>query len=343
VASVALVEEQRVEVGGTLQSFVVLSDGTVWTLLGDEMSMWLERYTATGELAARGPTLPLPALRDFTTQDLGADDSGNAWVVTYTQVAGATADDDFSEDVTLHRFGTDGAPVGDPLELFGLANSLVVAGPAGAVTIAGNGAENAHRGSLVRLAESGEAEWIQSGVSTDGHGVSAGVAGLVVHADGSSSIVSELSRTGSGAVYGVSRFGADGTPGGMWHLPTTLVSGYSAGIAASPAQDLAVSGMLTDSEGVVEYFPAAGGFAWAFSMQAGYAPAVVIDPDSGRVFAGVANGIAVIEPGSATCGVTMLPPARLWASIPPGSLRFAAGGLYFADQAGFTRFAVSSR
>jgi hypothetical protein len=338
--AVTLVEELRVDVpDGALQGFAVAPDDSVWGLLLEGDALWLDRFDTEGTLVARSPLLEVDA-GAFLSWDLSADEEGRAWLVSYTQSAGPTADDDFTERVTLQGFEPNGAPPSEPLLLGGLASSLVVAGPHGELTIAGNAAQNAHRGSLLRLSAAGEPRWIQSGVTTDGHGVAAGVAGLVVNEDGASTVVTQLYQAGNLATFGISRFDAEGAPAGSWALPAPFAAGYTAGLASDPAGNLAVSGMLTDDTGVVEGFSADDAMGWAFELAASYTPAVAIDTERGFVFAGGSRGIAVVAPGGASCGTAPLAVGSLGLTLPPGALRFANGALFYADQAGFGRLSI---
>jgi hypothetical protein len=335
-----LVPELRVDVpDGALQGFAIAPDDSVWALVLEGEALWLDRFDADGAHVARSPSHEVDVVGTFVSWDLSADEDGRAWLVSYTETAGPTADDDFTERVTLQGFESDGAPLSEPLLLAGLATSLVVAGPSGELTIAGSAAQNAHRGSLLRLSTAGEPRWIQSGVTTDGRGVAAGVAGLVVKEDGASTVVSQLFQAGNLTTFGISRFDAEGTPAGSWALPTPFTAGYTAGLASDPAGNLAVSGMHTDDSGVVEGFSADDAMGWAFELAANYTPAVAIDRERGFVFASGSRGIAVVEPGGASCGTAPLPVRGL--TLPPGALRYANGALFYADQAGFGRLRIA--
>jgi len=342
-ATVTLRADLRVDVDeGAVQKIVLAPDGTAWTLLRDEAAQWVEHYTADGQLVGRGPRMEVEGGPAFTVADLSAGGDGHAWVVSYTQTVGETADDAFSEWVTLDEFDADGALLHAPLALTGLGGSLVAAGPGGDVTLAGNAANNAHQGSLLRLTQAGEPRFVQSGVQTDGQGVNAGIAGLLVHADGSTTILSQLSQSlGGETVFGVSRFDAVGTPGGYWAVPTIFAGGYTGALAGDANDNLVVAGMVGDSTSVVETFPGDGRVSWAFEVPANYTPSVAFDSGRGRVFAGAWGGVAVIASSGASCGIAELPPEIGFLSLPPGSLAFGNGALYYADSLGFGRLSVS--
>jgi hypothetical protein len=311
------------------------ADGSAWVLgresvygpgVEDHTTIWARHYDANGALLGQNDNVAEAGPHTTLTTSIGIGPQGSAVVYVYSVFA-ATADDDLTEQVSFLRLGSDGSALGPATNLAGISTGRVAVGSAGSVTIAANASGNATIGRLVRIANDGAPVFVQSSVPTNGQGIGTGMNGLLLQAQGSSTILSERSRTFQSQIttFGIAAYDSAGSLTNNWLLPTAFVSGYGAELAKRPGGALAVLGQVSDADHVVLGYSATGDpeFAWQVPMASG----LRVDAASGATVVGSGGGLVVISADGAEC--------RFYARS--GQNTVAAGSVSFSDGWTLTR------
>jgi hypothetical protein len=271
---------------------------------------------------------------------LTVDSESRAWLMTYVQISGSDADDEFIESVTLRGFDAEGQQVAPTQQFDALAESFVHVGADGSITVAGNHARYQPRGSLLRLDGSGELLWNQTGVVTLGE--AGGITGLVVGDDGSSTVLAARARQGSmpgvdpgASFYSLTRFDQAGRSAGAGLIASALGGLGMPRIEASSGDTVVVSG-IRGGDHLVQSFPSDGSAGFAY-LVSGALPTLAVDPATGDVHSQTPGGVATISGGGAACGVTPLVGKFDAAWVALGGIEFFEGKLYYADSWVFGR------
>lgn len=352
----SFVEDFRVDDKlGSVLALRVAPDGTLWVLhddvsssIGNGHSIWLVHHDADGAELAQTPKIGQGSA--MTTAQLSVDAHGNAWLAVYRNQAGPTADDDYTESVTLRGYDYDGEPVGPARAFSALAGAVAFVSADGEATVAGSAAHYLPRGTVLRLDANGDVLWTQPNIRTNGTNQGPGLAALVVHSDGSSTVLAERSRSYGGtnpmglAVFGLARVGDDGSS--VWEgvLDTSFVDGTSVSLVGDGADGLLLTGTLDSSPDVsaqrllLQSFPADGGAGFAFEYGGPRASEPVVDLESGEIVTQCGrDSFLVAAPDGSSCGIERI--AWSTGEGPYGFSTFAAapGAFYYSEQWGFGR------
>jgi hypothetical protein len=338
-----LVEDLRVQVWtGSVAELAVAPDGTIWVLheLDFEKKRWLEHYRHDGSLLGSSTHIDRGGPNAVARQHLAVDTQSRAWVVTYLRVPDDGGDDDVYETLALRVFDADGKLVRSAQSFHALAESFAHVGADGFTTLVGNRSRYEPAGSVLRLDGAGELLWNQTAVVILGE--AGGVTGLVVHDDGSSTVLGARARSSSTSssvaqtYFALSSFDATGRPAGAGLISADLGLASPPQLAAGPGKSIVVSG-VRGGEHLVQSFPADGSAGFAYLFPGGLT-SLAVDRATGDVYSQTANGVGVISANGAACGVAPLvaPFDPSWMAT--GGLEFSHGALYYADSWGFGRW-----
>jgi hypothetical protein len=274
----------------------------------------LIRYSSEGELV--GVVDPIASAEQYTgmTYTLGVDGDGNAVVALYTAYA-PDADTDVIERMFLYSYDARLQQVGERIAFSGASPGLLVTDSTGALAFAGNAMHNAERGVLTRLIDR-EPTFVQTNVPSGGISTT-GVCGLHVTEDGSFAVLSQRvprSDNGNGPTqFGIATFDHDGNPLADLVVPGQFEPGYGAAMAGT------ADGFVLANANIVEHsqnafvptalvrgFSEQGKVDWAFEVRSGW-PNALADAETGRAFVDTYDGLAVIEPGGASCEALGIP------------------------------------
>lgn len=271
------------------------ADGGLWVLSRDPVR--LSRYSAGGALLWSSEELTTPSeFTNFET-DLAVDEAGNATVAIYSVYA-PDADAELVESLTTSTFDPEGQAVGEPLGFLGITHPRLIGAEAGGFVLAGKGANGSSRGSLSRIRE-GEPEWVQTNVP------GTAIAGVTLSDDGSVWVLSQLNPDGDfDQRLGVSRFDRDGNPIGTLALPTAYADGYTPVMVRAPNGGVLIEGMLDHERKLVRQVSADGELGFAVTLPGSYShPDADVDGESGRLFVGSNQDIAVIAADGQACAL----------------------------------------
>jgi hypothetical protein len=288
-------------------------DGTVWALHsvrasdGGNARVVLARFSSDGALLGTSGTFGAEDEHSVINAALAVDATGEATVGLYTSYA-PNADVDPREELTLYGFDPELQPVGVSRPFLGVASPLLVSGPGGGVWLTGDATGNAPRGTVARITRH-EPDWIQTAVPSAGHGVD-GLSGLTVADDGVAAVIARLNPKWSGdgpnvVKLGLATFDAAGRPLWTLELPGDYTQGYRGSLGGTAEGNLVVAGIVgedSDSEElVVRSVSRTGQLGWAYSVPGALGAGVEVNRDSGRVYAGAGNGLAVIDASGESC------------------------------------------
>jgi hypothetical protein len=327
---------------GSVSELAAAPDGTIWVLheLDFEKKRWLEHYAHDGSLLATSTHIDRGGPNAAARQHLAVDAQSRAWVVTYLRVTDDEADDDFYETLTLRGFDAQAKQLRPTQSFHALAESFIHVRADGVITLVGNRSRYEPEGSVLRLDASGELLWNQTAVVTLGE--TGGVAGIVVHDDGASTVLGARARSSSTSssvaqtYFSLASFDSTGRPAGAFLMAADLGLGSPPELAAGPKKSVVVSG-VRGGEHLVQSFPADGSVGFAYLFPGGLT-SLAVDRATGNVYSQTTSGVAVITAGGAACGIAPLsgPFDPSWMAT--GGLEYSDGGLYYADRYAFGRW-----
>jgi hypothetical protein len=338
-----LVEDLRVQVWtGSVSELAVAPDGTIWVLHEQdfEKKRWLEHYGHDGALLGTSTHIDRGGPNAAARQHLAVDTQSRAWVATYLRVSDDAGDDDVYETLTLRVFGADGKMVRSAQSFHALAESFAHVNADGMTTLVGNRTRYEPAGSVLRLDGVGKLLWNQTALVVLGE--AGGVTGLVVHDDGSATVLAARARSSSTSSsvaqthFALSSFDAMGRPAGADLIPADLGLASPPELAAGPGKSVVVSG-VRGGEHLVQSFPADGSAGFAYLLPGGLT-SLAVDRATGNIYSQTANGVGVITANGAACGIAPLvaPVDPSWMAT--AGLEFSNGALYYADSWAFGRW-----
>jgi len=306
-----LIFETVAEGAQALAAYEAPEDGTVWALhsvRGPNESyahIVLARYASDGALLATSDVIATEEDHTFLDAALAVDSTGEATVGLYTSYA-PNADVELREELTLFGFDRELQPVGVSRTFRGMASPRLVGGVGGGVWLAGNAFGNAAHGAIAHIVQH-EPDWIQTAVPTAGQSVD-GLSGLTVADDGVAAVVARLNPRWSGegpnvVKLGLATFDVTGKPLWTLELPGDYTPGFQGSLGGSAEGDLVVAGMVGENndESVVRWISRSGELGWAYSLKGGFGVDVEVRRDSGRAFASIGSGLAVIDAAGESC------------------------------------------
>jgi hypothetical protein len=302
-------------------------DGGLWVLSHEPVR--LSRYSASGTLLWTSDALTAPSeFTNFET-DLAVDEAGNATVAVYSVYA-PNADVDLVESLTANTFDPEGQAVGDPVGFVGISHPRLIGAEAQGFVVAGSGVNGSSRGILSRI-RAGEPEWVQTNVP------GTAIAALALADDGGVSVLSQLNPDGDfDQKLGVSRFDPEGNPLGTLVLPTVYADGYVAAMVRAPNGDVVIDAVLDQRRKLVRRVSADGELGVAVIVP-GWDPQLDVDGESGRIFVGGIQNVAVIAGDGQACALHAVRPRASGEIITVTQLAAAAPYLYVALAGGEIR------